>query len=76
MKATLSEKGQVTIPKPLREALGLRTGSRLDFREEGGRLVVTKVLAQSPLEKWRGRGTLPGARADVDGYLRMVRGGE
>lgn len=76
MKATLSEKGQVTIPKPLREALGLRTGSRLDFQEEAGRLVVTKVLTQSPLEKWRGRGALPGGTGDVDAYLGRVRDGE
>ncbi|MBE2179630.1 MAG: AbrB/MazE/SpoVT family DNA-binding domain-containing protein [Chthoniobacterales bacterium] len=73
MNATLSEKGQVTIPKPLREALGLHAGSRLDFREEAGRLVVTKVLAQSPLDKWRGRGSLPAGAANVDAYLGKIR---
>lgn len=50
MKATISEKGQVTIPKPLRERLGLRPGNQLDFREEQGRLVATKATLQDPVE--------------------------
>ena len=42
MKATVGERGQVTIPKALRESLGIRAGQRLDFREENGLLVATK----------------------------------
>ena len=39
--STLTSKGQVTIPKPIRERLGLTAGSRLHFRFlEDGRLVV------------------------------------
>ncbi len=29
--ATLTSKGQVTIPKPVRDALGLATGDRVEF---------------------------------------------
>src|SRR5450759_5210080 len=36
MKATVSEKGQVTIPKRLRERLGIRAGQMLDFEEPDG----------------------------------------
>jgi AbrB family looped-hinge helix DNA binding protein len=43
MKSTVSEKGQVTIPKKLRDRLGLRPGVVLDFEEEKGRLVARKV---------------------------------
>ena len=50
MKATVSQKGQVTIPKPLRERLGIRPGSILDFHDEQGRLVATKVTAHDPVE--------------------------
>jgi len=36
MEATLTSKGQVTIPKAVRDALHLRTGDRLDFILEAG----------------------------------------
>jgi len=42
MKTTVSEKGQITIPKPLRVRLGIRTGQVLEVREERGRLVMSK----------------------------------
>ena len=50
MKTTVSEKGQVTIPKPLRDRLGIRPGHVLDFREDHGRLVATKVTPEHPVE--------------------------
>jgi AbrB family looped-hinge helix DNA binding protein len=51
MKSTVSEKGQVTIPKRLRERLGLRPGTQLEFREEQGRLVATKTTPEDPVER-------------------------
>ena len=48
-KATVSEKGQVTIPKRLRERLGIKAGQQLDFSEERGRLVATKSVGQDPV---------------------------
>jgi AbrB family looped-hinge helix DNA binding protein len=39
--AKLSSKGQTTIPKPVREALQLKPGDRIDFIvEENGRIVL------------------------------------
>jgi antitoxin PrlF len=43
MKAVVSEKGQVTIPKPLRDRLGIRKGQVLDFTADDGRLVAVKA---------------------------------
>jgi antitoxin PrlF len=50
MKSTVSEKGQVTIPKQLRDSLGIEPGQELDFTEEEGRLVARKVRRQSPVD--------------------------
>lgn len=50
MKTIVSEKGQVTIPKPLRNRLGIRPGQVLDFRDEHGQLVATKVAQHDAVE--------------------------
>lgn len=43
--ATVSDKGQVTQPKPLRDQLGIRPGSRLEFVVGVDGVVQLKVLA-------------------------------
>jgi len=73
MKSAVSEKGQVTIPKVVRERLGLRPGTLIEFRAENGQLVGTKAMPADAFHKWRGAGCLPG-KATVDEYLACVRG--
>lgn len=51
MKSRVSEKGQVTIPKAIRDQLGIRPGALLDFDEEEGRIVATKAQEGDPLEE-------------------------
>jgi antitoxin PrlF len=41
--STVSEKGQITVPKRLRERLGIHPGDRLELVEDAGRLVATKT---------------------------------
>ena len=43
MRVVVSEKGQVTIPKPLRDRLGIVPGAVLEFREEAGTLIASKA---------------------------------
>jgi antitoxin PrlF len=50
MKAIVSEKGQVTIPKQLRERLGIHPGQVLDFDEENGRLVAVKTAPADSID--------------------------
>ncbi len=54
MKTIVSEKGQITIPKPLRVRLGLRKGQVLEVREDKGKLVMTKLNSPHPFEKYYG----------------------
>ena len=42
MKARVAERGQVTIPKRLRDRLGVKPGTVLEFSEERGRLIAVK----------------------------------
>ncbi len=72
MNAVLSEKGQITIPKPLRVKLGLLPGAVLEFDAVNGKLVARKKVEEDPFTKWRGRGHLP-KKMTVDAYLRKVR---
>ena len=71
MKTTVSEKGQITIPKRLRDRLGLRPGTVLDFEEAGGRLVGRKLVPADHLEDLVGILDLPGG---VDTFVRETRG--
>lgn len=42
--ATVSDKGQVTLPKPLRDQLGIVPGSRLEFRLGADGVLQAKLL--------------------------------
>lgn len=53
MDVTLAERGQIVIPKEVRDALGLKPGARLQLRIEGGRLVIEKKV-QLDLSRWVG----------------------
>jgi len=75
MNAVLSEKGQITIPKATRDLLGLVPGSVLDFQATQGSIVVSKVLAQDPIQSWRGKGKLPAGQSVME-YLEIQRGGK
>lgn len=41
--ATLTSKGQVTVPKSVRQLLGLDTGGRIAFDVRDGEIVVTRA---------------------------------
>jgi AbrB family looped-hinge helix DNA binding protein len=41
--AKLTSKGQITVPKSVRDALGLRAGDEIVFRVHGDRAVVAKT---------------------------------
>ena len=54
MKAILSVKGQLTIPKPLRDRLGLQAGQILEFQEDKGKLIATKSPSSDPVDAFWG----------------------
>jgi AbrB family looped-hinge helix DNA binding protein len=72
MKTIVSEKGQITIPKALRERLGILPGTILEIEASEGKLVVTKKDQVDVFREWVGRGKIPG-NMTVDEYLKKVR---
>jgi AbrB family looped-hinge helix DNA binding protein len=70
MKSVVSEKGQVTIPKSLRDRLGIRPGQVLEFRAERGRLVARKVTAEDPVDTVYGILEEAGSTDEVIARLR------
>ncbi|TAK35694.1 MAG: AbrB/MazE/SpoVT family DNA-binding domain-containing protein [Chloroflexota bacterium] len=71
---TITSKGQVTLPKEIRDALGLRPGTEVEFELREGQVILHKRVPVEALRKWQGylRGRLP---ADsVDDMMEKLRG--
>jgi AbrB family looped-hinge helix DNA binding protein len=71
MKATVGERGQVTIPKALRDRLGIRPGQMLEFEAEDGRLVARKASPSDPIDAVYG---IFGTGRRVDTLIDKTRG--
>jgi AbrB family looped-hinge helix DNA binding protein len=75
MSATVTSKGQITIPKRVGDLMGIRPGSLVDFeRGEHGRVVLVKVGTGNRsssrfarLRGYAGKGLFIGAHAAVVG---------
>ena len=61
VEVTVSSKGQIVLPKSIRETLGLNEGERIRLRIEGNEIVLTPVrsVQKGSWKTWRGalRGT-------------------
>ena len=58
--AAMTSKGQVTVPKKVRDDLGLKPGDRLSFRRNAeGRYVIEaekiSLLSLAGILKWKGK---------------------
>jgi len=74
MSAVVAERGQVTIPKALRDRLGIVPGTVLDFTEENGRLVATKRVDDHPAFRLLGKRSRGRRTAQVMASLRGKAG--
>jgi AbrB family looped-hinge helix DNA binding protein len=75
----VTRKGQVTIPKPLRDKLRLKPGDKVDFIERDSEIVVRRHFDteafKAAIEKWSGiLGPLPEGQS-VDDLISEMRDG-
>ena len=73
MKATLTSKGQITIPVKIRRKLGLEAGQVLDFDEEAPFLKAFPVFDEEAMRSVRGRARGRFARTTA-AWLTETRG--
>ena len=72
MDATVAERGQITLPKAIRDALGLTKGTRLKIELDGSRIVIRKDVNDA-ISRARGRFRLPQGKT-TDDVMRELRG--
>ena len=75
MATTVTSKGQVTIPKPVRDRLGIKPGSAVDFRMEAdGRVVLLKVDGSRPKNRFDAVRGILGPSPSTDEIMSLLRG--
>lgn len=73
----VGERGQVTIPKEIRDRFGLGPETEVEFQIVGGSIVVRKAPKKLDLRKWKGRCGDSFAElgfSSVDSFMDDMRG--
>lgn len=77
MATTVTSKGQVTIPKPVRDRLGIEPGSAVEFElAPDGRVVLVKVEAEHPRSRFEALRGRAGRGLSTDEIMALTRGEE
>ncbi|HEX7758090.1 MAG TPA: AbrB/MazE/SpoVT family DNA-binding domain-containing protein [Caulobacteraceae bacterium] len=78
MSTTVTSKGQVTIPKPVRDRLGIRPGNAVNFElAADGRVVLIKVedgAVGPPVSRFEALRGRAGAGLSTDEIMKLTRG--
>lgn len=71
----LSSKGQVTVPRAIRERLGVKAGDRIEFVVEDGKTFVRPVRDDpDPFAKYVGiLGPFPGGEEGIKAWIDDMR---
>lgn len=75
MATTVTSKGQVTIPKAVRERLGIRPGSEVEFEmAPDGRVVLVKIGTGRPASRFEAFRGIAGRGLSTDEIMALTRG--
>ncbi|HRE43062.1 MAG TPA: type II toxin-antitoxin system PrlF family antitoxin [Terricaulis sp.] len=73
--STLTTKGQVTIPKPVRDKLGVKAGDEVAFElAEDGRVVVSKARGKPKKSRFAALRGHAGKGMSTDQIMALTRG--
>ena len=73
----MAERGQVTVPKALRDRFALGPRTEVEFATDGKIIVLRKKAPSLDLKKWKGKARKSFAKlgyGSVDSYIENVRG--
>ena len=71
---TVSSKGQLVIPAAIRQALGIRAGTRVTIRVEGGQMILDPQSVEAKLRRIKSmRGYTAGGPSGTDILLEDRR---
>ncbi|MEZ5355301.1 MAG: AbrB/MazE/SpoVT family DNA-binding domain-containing protein [Bryobacteraceae bacterium] len=73
----VGERGQVTIPKPIRDQFGIGPDTEVEFHVEAGSIILRRTPRKLDLDQWKGHCRKSFAQlgyASVDEFIEDVRG--
>ena len=71
LQTKVAERGQITIPKPIRMRLGITPGVVLTFKTRDGKLIATKITPGDPIKKYYG---CLGSKKTTEEIMHELRG--
>lgn len=69
----ITKKGQITIPKEIRNKFGFRPGMDVDIITEGNKALIVRSRKENAFLKWLGNGKQRNI-ADIDLMVDQLRG--
>jgi len=69
----VTTKGQVTIPANIREVLGIKPESDIDFREENGRFYLVKISNPRKVKRFSSLRGIASAKMTTDEIMNLTR---
>jgi AbrB family looped-hinge helix DNA binding protein len=75
MATAVTRKGQVTIPKPIRDRLGIKPGAAVEFElTRDGRVMLVKVEGERPASRFEALRGRAGEGLSTDEIMALTRG--
>ena len=69
----ITTKGQVTIPRKIRESLGITPNTEIDFIEEDGKVYIVKTDTPKPTQKVKKLRGIATAKLSTDEIMQLTR---